>query len=126
VRPAAIERDALLASRSHLHRRRWQLARDLAQLLCWHRDRAGGLHVGLDLGADRNIEIGTGEPDPLVRGLHQDIRQDGQCSLGRDARRDSCQPFLELLPGNREPHYRSLVLGMCKAGILLYLLYIRD
>src|SRR5918997_5278820 len=122
VRPPTIERDSLLPSRGDLDRRGWELASDLRQLLRRNRDGAHCLDVCGDLGAHRDVEIRPGQANPLIRGLHENVREDGQGSLGGNARRHGCQPFLELLSGNRKPHHRSCVAGVCKGQVATDLL----
>ena len=53
---------------------------------------------------------------PLSVVSDQDIRQNGQRGLGGNARRDCRQPFLQLLPGDREPHHRSCVPRYVQSG----------
>ena len=109
VRATAVERHALFAGGRDLHRRRRELAGDLAQLLRGNRDGARRLDVGRDLGAHGDVEVGPRQADALVGGLDQDVREHRQRGLRGNARRDRREAFLKLLPGDREPHHRSCV-----------------
>src|SRR5215213_6198877 len=61
VRPPAVQCDTLLAGSCHLHRRRRELACDLAELLRRDRDGARRFDVGSDFGADRDVQISSRE-----------------------------------------------------------------
>jgi len=63
--------------------------------------------ISRDLGTYGDVQIGTGETNPLVRGLHQDIGQNRESGLRWNAGCYRGETFLKLLPGNREPHHRS-------------------
>ncbi|MNC93748.1 hypothetical protein D3C83_104440 [compost metagenome] len=59
VRASAVERDALLARRRELHRRRRQLLGDFGELLGRNRHGALGVDVRADFRADGDVEIGA-------------------------------------------------------------------
>jgi hypothetical protein len=107
------------ARRGDLHRGGKELAGDLGQLLGRHSNRACHLHVRGHFGTDRDVQIRPGEPDATVGSLDENVCQDGQGRLGRDARCDRGQAFLQLLTRDRKAHSHSgrLVLGQLRGSL---------
>ena len=104
LRAAALEADLLLARGLDLDRIRRELARQFLQFLRRNGDAALSLDVRLYFVADMDVEIGSGEANPALRGFDQDIRQDRQRRLAGDAGSDRRQPFLEFFTRDRESH----------------------
>ena len=122
----AIERHALLAGGGDPHRRRRELARDLAEFLGRDRDRARRLDVGRDLGRHGDVEVGAGEPNAFVGRLDQDVREHRQGRLRRNARGHRGKTFLQLFPGDRKPHHRSSGVVYVQNGAALLVLSLKS
>ncbi|MDZ7631811.1 MAG: hypothetical protein U5K74_10810 [Gemmatimonadaceae bacterium] len=54
--------------------------------------------------ADRDVEIGAADADPVVGGLDEEVGEDGEGRLARDGGRDGSESFLELLACDGEAH----------------------
>ena len=107
MRSPAVERHALLPHRGNFHWRWRQLARNLREFLCRDGDRARCVDIRTHLRADRDVEIGSGQPNSLVRRFDENVRQYGQCRLRWNRGGNRGEAFLQLLTGNRETHQRS-------------------
>ena len=93
MRAAAIERDALLARRGDLDRRRGQAPRDLGQSFFAGIVIAPCVSTSAgDFRRHRDVEIGAGQANSAFRRFDEDVREHRKRRFRRDRRRDAASP----------------------------------
>ena len=102
--PAALDVDPLLAGGGEPDRGVGQFPHDFHELLRGEGNGTFLVDRRRNTGGHADIQIGTREPEAVLGDLQQDVGQDRQGRLVRDAPLNGQQAFLKLLTCDRELH----------------------